>query len=85
MDTKKLLIITWIFLAFLIGAGVGYVVGLKGFGQRQAGPAGAVIPEQFGNQGPQGPGQDQQMPPPQQGGNQPSQPARAPNQNQPLR
>ncbi len=33
-DTKKLLIITWVGMALLIGVGIGYLLGLRGFGQK---------------------------------------------------
>lgn len=82
-DTKKLLIITWVVLAFLIGGGVGYLLGVNGIGQRvpfqntmgvPPGMSGGNVqppPNQGGTQQPGGPNSGgQQMPPPgQQGAN----------------
>lgn len=63
INTNKLLIITWVAMALLIGLGIGYLLGVQGFGQKvqsppvQApqqqnfGPAGNMMQQQQPNQG----------------------------------
>lgn len=84
MDTKKLLIITWVGMALLIGLGVGYLLGLRGFGQpsRDIGlyGQGGQMGNQQGNMGQQ-PQQQQGVPQqgaPNQAPNQGSQPVQQP-------
>lgn len=66
INTNKLLIITWVVLALLIGLGIGYLLGVQGFGQKVVqnpnfGSGQQPMQQNFGP-GPQGQG-------PQQGGN----------------
>lgn len=66
ISTNKLLIITWVAIAFLIGGGVGYLLGVQGFGQKTQGPEPGLNQQQFPQQQNFGPGQGGQNP--QQGG-----------------
>lgn len=61
ISTNKLLIITWVAIALLIGGGVGYLLGVKGYGQKIQAPAQLPQQQNFG------PGSGGQAP--QQGGN----------------
>lgn len=67
VDTKKLLIITWILLAFLTGGGVGYLLGVNGVGQKVQSPGIGLNQQQFPQQQNFGPGSQGQVPG--QGGN----------------
>lgn len=60
-------------MALLIGLGIGYLLGVQGFGQKvQNPPVQAPQQQNFGSgqgvQGPQQPGGNIQQPPPNQGG-----------------
>lgn len=57
INTNKLLIITWVAMALLIGLGIGYLLGVQGFGQKvQSPPVQAPQQQNFG------PGQGAQQP-----------------------
>lgn len=69
MNAIKLLIITWIFLALLIGIGIGYILGVKGFGQQIFVPQGQTIQQPASNMAfPTGQPGNQFQPPQNQGG-----------------
>lgn len=53
LDTKKLLIITWLIIVLLIGLGVGYLLGVNGIGQKAQSPVQVPQQQNFGP-GPQG-------------------------------
>lgn len=58
INTNKLLVITWVAMAFLIGTGVGYLLGIKGVGQQN--PTGQQQNFGLGPQGQQQGGNVQQ-------------------------
>lgn len=61
INTNKLLIITWVAMALLIGVGAGYLLGINGIGQKAQSPVQVPQQQNFG------PGSQGQAP--QQGGN----------------